>query len=264
VHGAGRDPLQPRRLEGLVLGAAGTGGEATSAGGSEAGGCDRDAPEPTAGQAPGPSALRAQVAGSADHDGAPTPAPGASPAEAPAAIAAEREALRRLSRRVAIRGVQSFAASVAAMWQVDPERFVPRVLYATLRNLERFRATPSFAIDATLRTFVVREPVPGPRDPVAELRDPGVLYDLLQRTVEAVLDLGARAVAPPIERSASLDYLQRLARAVAVDPRASSSHTPASGGPSVGELRAELRDVERYRLPEWEKALRRAELHERL
>ncbi|MEX2501906.1 MAG: hypothetical protein WD336_05990, partial [Trueperaceae bacterium] len=176
----------------------------------------------------------------------------------------EQEALQRLARRLFRREVERFAENLAAAWRAERERITPRLLYAALRNLDRYRETPEFARDVNLRQFRVVEPMPARVDPLVSLSDLDSLIVICRDVVESVLYLRDATPAPQIERSASLDYLRKIAFAVASDPYAGERSAVKAKGPRASELRSALRDLARERLPDWQRQARREDLEARL
>ncbi len=176
----------------------------------------------------------------------------------------EQEALQRLAQRVFGREVDRFAEGLAAAWRAERERLTARLLYAALRNFERFRETDAFAHDVNLRQFKVVEPLPARVDPLVSLSDIDSLAVIGRDVVEAVLYLRDRSPAPQIDRRESLDYLRRLSLEVAKDPYAGKRAASDPRGPSASELRSALRDLARERLPDWQRQARREDLESRL
>jgi len=64
---------------------------------------------------------------------------------------AEQVALQRLARRVFGREIERFAEGVAAGWRAERERVTARLLYATMRNFERYRDTEALPRHRSLR-----------------------------------------------------------------------------------------------------------------
>jgi hypothetical protein len=176
----------------------------------------------------------------------------------------EQEALQRLAQRVFGREIDRFAEGSAAAWRAERERVTARLLYATLRNLERFRATDAFSRDVNLRQFKVVEPLPARVDPLVSLSDVDSLAVIARDVIEAILHLRDGSPAPQLDRRQSLDYVKRLALEVAKDPYAGKRAPEDPRGPSSSELRAALRDLARERLPDWQRQARREDLEARL
>lgn len=176
----------------------------------------------------------------------------------------EQESLHRLAQRVFGRDVDRFAEGVAATWRAERERLTARIMFATLRNLERYRESDGFERDANLRRFRVKQPLPPRVDPLVSLSDVDSLKVIAMETVEAVLHLRNEPPMPQIERRESLDYLRRVALEVARDPWAGKRSPVEERGPSASELRSALRDLARERLPEWQRQARREDLEGRL
>jgi len=176
----------------------------------------------------------------------------------------EQEALQRLAMRVFGREIERFAEGVSAAWRAERERVTARLLYATMRNYERYRDTPAFVHDANLRQFKVVEPIPDRIDPLVSLSDVDSLVVIARDLIESVLYLRESNPAPRVERSGSLDYMRRLAIAVARDPYAGKHSALVPKGPSAAELRAAIQDLARQRLPEWQRQTRRSEFEARL
>jgi hypothetical protein len=176
----------------------------------------------------------------------------------------EQEALQRLAQRVFGRELDRFAEGLAAAWRAERERTTARLLYATLRNLERFKKTDAFTRDVNLRQFRVVEPVPARVDPLVSLSDVDSLAVIAREVVDAILYLRDAAAAPQIDRKDSLDYVRRIALEVAKDPYAGKRAASEAPGPTAAELRAALRDLARERLPDWQRQARREDLEARL
>lgn len=176
----------------------------------------------------------------------------------------ERDALQRLAQRVWRRDVELFAESTAAAWRAERDRTSARLVYATLRNLERYRQHEAFGRDPNLRQFRVQQPVPPRVDPLLSLSDVDSLASMVREVVEAVVQLREHDPAPDIDRGESLDYVRRLALAVARDPYGGHLSPVETPGPGASDLRAALRDLGRERLPEWQRHTRRQELEQQL
>lgn len=176
----------------------------------------------------------------------------------------ERATLQRLALRVWRREVERFAEGMAAAWRAERDRTSARLLHATLRNLERYRHEDGFSADVNLRGFRVTDPIPERVDPLLSLSDVDSLASLARDVVDAVLDLKDRSPVPSVDRRESLDYVRRVALAVARDPYAGRITPVEERGPSASDLRAALRDLGRERLPEWQRSARRREIEARL
>ncbi len=176
----------------------------------------------------------------------------------------EQQVLQRLAQRVFGREVERFAEGTAAAWRAERERITARVLYATMRNFERFQATQAFEHDANLRQFRVVEPVPDRVDPLVSLSDVDSLVSIARDVVDTVMRLRTRDPAPPIERKQSLDYLRRMAIEVTKDPYAGKRAAVEPRGPDAAELRSALRDLSRQRLSDWQRQARRSDLERQL
>lgn len=181
-----------------------------------------------------------------------------------AAERAEQEALQRLAQRVFGREIERFAEGVAAGWRAERERVTARLLYATMRNYERYRDSDAFVQDSNLRQFTVVEAIPDLIDPLVSLSDVDSLVVIARDVIDAVRTLRERSPAPRIDRASSLDYVRRMALAVARDPYAGERSAAPPHGPSASELRSALSDLARQRLPDWQRQSRRQDLEARL
>ncbi len=177
---------------------------------------------------------------------------------------AEQVALQRLAQRVFGREIERFAEGVAAGWRAERERVTARLLYATMRNFERYRDSEAFVHDANLRSFTVQQPIPQRMDPLVSLSDVDSLVVIARDVIDAVRTLLDREPAPRIPRSASLNHLRGMALAVARDPYAGKRAAASPPGPSASELRSALADLARQRLPDWQRQARRHDLEARL
>lgn len=191
-------------------------------------------------------------------------------AAAPAAdplLSEERERLKALAERVWWEDLDDVVVGLAAAWRAERDRLTPRLVYATLRNLQLHAERPGFASDVGLQRFKVREPLPEREDPLISLSDVDSLGELARELIDLVMSLGhGRGPMSTVEvpGANALEYVQRALLAVAHDPYAGRFSLLARKGPSSGDLRTALQELAKERLPEAQKALLRRDLDARL
>ena len=224
-----------------------------------------EGPHPTHAPAPAHAPTPADVAPPADAS-APIDAPAPPPVAAPVSEAerTERAVLARLADRVFGGEIERFAETTAAAWRAERDRLTARIMYATLRNLERWAASDAFAEDVNLRSFEVVEPIPEPIDPLVTVHHEETLVGVVRGVAHAILDLCDRDPPPNVDRTGSLTYVRNLAHAVIHDPYAGKRAAEEPPGPDAKGLRDAIRDLSRRNLPEWEKRTRREELQAHL
>ena len=179
----------------------------------------------------------------------------------------ERERLKVLAERVWWEELDEVVVGLAAAWRAERDRLTPRLVYATLRNLQRYAEKPGFASDVGLQRFKVREPLPEREDALISLSDVDSLGELARELIDVVMSLGhARGPLAALEvpGPGALEYVRQAMLAVARDPYAGRFSPLARKGPSSGELRTALQELAKERLPETQKALVRRDLDARL
>ena len=179
----------------------------------------------------------------------------------------ERERLKALAERVWWEELDEVVVGLAAAWRAERDRLTPRLVYATLRNLQRYAEKPGFASDVGLQRFKVREPLPEREDPLISLSDVDSLGELARELIDLVMSLGhdrGPLAALEVPGAGSLAYVRQALLAVAQDPYAGRFSLLARKGPSSGELRTALQELAKERLPETQKALVRRDLDARL
>jgi hypothetical protein len=182
-------------------------------------------------------------------------------------LAQERERLQALAERVWWEELDEVVVGLAAGWRAERDRLTPRLVYATLRNLQRYADKPGFGSDVNLQRFKVREPLPEREDPLISLSDVDSLGELARELIDTVMGLGhGRGILGALEvpGAGALDYMRRALMAVAQDPYAGKFSLLARKGPSSTELRTALQELSKERLPETQRSLLRRDLEARL
>ncbi len=182
-------------------------------------------------------------------------------------LAEERECLKTLAERVWWEELDEVVVGLAAAWRAERDRLTPRLVYATLRNLQRYAEKPGFATDIGLQRFKVREPLPEREDPLISLSDVDSLSELARELIDMVMGLGqgrGPLAALEVASAGALAYVHQALMAVARDPYAGRFSLLVRKGPSSAELRTALQELGKERLPETQKALLRRDLEARL
>jgi len=179
----------------------------------------------------------------------------------------ERERLKTLAERVWWEELDEVVLGLAAGWRAERDRLTPRLVYATLRNLQRHADRPSHASDVGLHRFKVTEPLPEREDPLISLSDVDSLGELARELIDLVMSVGqGRGVLANLDvpQAGALAYVRQALTAVAQDPYAGKFSPLVRKGPSSSELRTALQELSKERMPETQKAVVRRELDARL
>lgn len=178
----------------------------------------------------------------------------------------ERLILQKLAQQVFDYDLENLLRQLAVHYRVERDRLTARLLYCLLQNLERYASTSDFASDTQLVRFKVVQPMVPLQDPLASFNSVETILILLQEIVESVMALGYQGKYKELRlsRHQALDYLKKMAMAVARDPYAGSFSALAVKGFSAQEIRLAISQLEREGLREHERIQRRQELEERL
>ena len=189
------------------------------------------------------------------------------PVEMSQAVREEQGVLQRLAERVWWEELDDVVLRLSAAWRAERDRITPRLVFATLRNLQHYAEQTSFATDVNLRSFTVREPLPEREDPLISLSDIDSLSELARELIDLVMSLGhGRGTFPQLEvpEANALSYVRQALMSVANDPYAGRLSPIVRRGPSSKELRTALQEIAKERLPEQQKAILRRDLDQRL
>ena len=179
----------------------------------------------------------------------------------------ERERLKALAARVWWEELDEVVRGLAVGWRAERDRLTPRLVYATLRNLQRHAERPGFSTDAGLQRFKVGEPLPEREDPLISLSDVDSLGELARELIDLIMSLGqgrgplARLEVP---EAGALGYVKEAILAVAKDPYAGRFSPLARKGATSAELRTALQELTKERMPEAQKAVLRRDIDARL
>lgn len=193
--------------------------------------------------------------------------------DAPAPTALSREAreeqraLQHLAERVGREELDDLIGRLAAAWRAERDRITPRLVYATVRNLQRHAATVEGPQAASVRSFKVVEPIPERRDPLISLSDLDSLAEVGRDLVELILTLGrpeGRFPRLEVPEAQALDFVRQIAMRVAQDPYAGRLSTLERKGPTTSELRTAIQELAKERLPEAQRTVLRNDLEARL
>ena len=179
----------------------------------------------------------------------------------------EQTVLQRLARRVWWSELEATVHELAVRCRAERERTTARLLFAVVRNLERYLKTPEGAADIPLAHFQVVDSVPERDDPLISLNDLESLAALIRDLTETIMALGEgtgpfKNVAMP--KGQALGFVKRLALAVARDPYAGKLAGTPQRGPSSESLRLAIQEVAKEPLREEQRQAQKQALEERL
>lgn len=183
------------------------------------------------------------------------------------AVAEEQASLRRLATAVWWHELDRFMAQAAASLRAERDRFTARLLYATHRNLLRYGAAGEYHQDVNLSRFRVQEAIPARDDALVSVDDLDSLAELVREILSTIMELGEPGTVLEgleLPRENSLEYVQRVALAVAADPYAGRHALVERREPGSRELRLAIQELGREWLPEEERISQRRELEQRL
>jgi hypothetical protein len=179
----------------------------------------------------------------------------------------EQRALQQLAERVGREELDDLIGRLAAAWRAERDRVTPRLVYATVRNLQRYAESVGATQGASVRAFKVVEAIPERRDPLISLSDLDSLAEVGRDLVELILTLGrADGRFPKLEvpEAQALDFVKQVALRVAQDPYAGRLSLLERKGPTTSELRTAIQELAKERLPEAQRAVLRSDLEARL
>lgn len=182
-------------------------------------------------------------------------------------VMAEQAELRKLATAVWWNDLDRFMTQVAATLRAERDRYTARLLYATHRNLLRYGAAGEYHDDANLSRFRVEEAIPARDDALVSVDDLDSLVELVREILSTIMELGEPGTVLEgleLPRDHALDYVQRVALAVAADPYAGSHALIRRRDPGSRELRLAIQELGREWLPEEERISQRRELEQRL
>ena len=179
----------------------------------------------------------------------------------------EQSVLQRLAKRVWWSEMEVTVHELAVRCRAERERTTARLLFAVVRNLERYLKTPEGVADTALSQFKVVDAVPERDDPLISLNDLESLAALIRDLTETIMALGEgtgpfRNVSMP--QGQALGFVKRLALAVARDPYAGKLVGTPQRGPSSESLRLAIQEVAKEPLREEQRQAQKQALEERL
>lgn len=179
----------------------------------------------------------------------------------------EQACLRRLAKRVWSFDLDRVVERLTTAYKAERERHTARVLYGLMRNFARYSREVTFYEDVHLIHFKVTESIPELSDPLASLTEARNISTLIYEIIEVIMTLKSRNspyARLQIREEEALDYLRRMALAVARDPYAGRMTAVAPKGPTSRQLRMAIEELEREPLREDEREQQRRRLQERL
>lgn len=199
---------------------------------------------------------------SADEDDPPAPEDRLSDAEK-----RERKHLQELARRVWWGEIESVIERFAVAYRAERDRHTVRIIYAAIRNLEHYSRSATFAKDVNLSHFQVQEGVPQLSDPLLSFHDLSSIAELIRDVIETAFSFKAprspyRKLSLP--ESQVLNYLRRVAKAVARDPYAGKLSLMPRTGANSHQMRLALQELSREQIPDEVKQQQRQQFEARL
>lgn len=179
----------------------------------------------------------------------------------------EQAILKRLARRVWWFEVERVVQRLAATCRAERDRHTARIIYTFTRNLAAYAKEPAFSEDIALQHFKVKEAVPELADPLISLNNIESISGLIQEVIELALSLkqsGSPYEKLQLPEHESLNYLRRMALAVARDPYAGKLSVVAHKSMSSRQLQLAIEELNREPMREEQRHAERRRLEERL
>jgi len=183
------------------------------------------------------------------------------------AIREEQAVLQRLAQRVWWHDIEGFFRRVAASWKAERDRYTARLIYATLKNLNRYSRKGTFKTDLNLAQLRIVESIPEHDDPLVSFNDLDSLAEIVRELVDWAMHLGRKTgsySSPDMARTQSLDYLKRAALTLARDPYAGKTTLHRGRSASSKQLRLAIQELSKERLRDEERIAQRRDLEQRL
>ena len=179
----------------------------------------------------------------------------------------EQRLLQRLAQDVWWHEVEELMQQLAVRSRVEKDRATARLLYALLRNIERYSQDEHFSDDIGLEHFMVEVAVADHNDPLVSLNDVDTLTELTREIIGITMSLGDVSSPYPAlhtPRRGALEYVERMAQKIAQNPYAGKLSLMEQHGPSSEQLRMLLKETAREPMRADEQRARRQELERRL
>lgn len=182
-------------------------------------------------------------------------------------IRAERLVLRRIAERAWWDDVEEFVRRTAAGWRADRERVTPRLIYATLQNLDRYHRSEASAQDVNLRRFKVTIPVPERKDPLVSFSDLETLAEIVRNLLEAILSVKEESgllSGTDVATADAFEYVKTAALKVSQDPYAGKLSLLGGKEVTSDQIRMAIRELAKERMADRQKVVQRRHLEQRL
>ena len=182
-------------------------------------------------------------------------------------LIAEQRLLQRLARDVWWHDVEEVMQQLAVRSRVEKDRGTARLLYALLRNIERYSEETTFSTDVALEHFIPTVAVADHNDPLVSLNDIDTLTELTREIISIIMSLGDSSSPYPavhMARNETLDYVERMALKIAQNPYAGHLSPVEQYGPNSAQLRTALQELAREKMRADEQRAQRDVLERRL
>ncbi len=179
----------------------------------------------------------------------------------------ERTQLHKLASTVWWFELDRFIGQLAASLRSERDRYTARLLYATHRNLLRFGTMTGFAEDVNLSRFRVTEAIPARDDALVSVDDLDSLAEMVREIISTIMQLGEPGTplaGLDLPQDQSVDFVRRVALAVAHDPYAGRYSLIKPRQPGSEQLRLAIQELSREWMREEERLAQRRELEQRL
>ncbi len=182
------------------------------------------------------------------------------------AYAEEHQKLKQLAQAVWWQDIEGIIQQLAVRCRVERDRSTARLLYAILRNFERYQHSDTMS-DLNLAQFKVVEPLIDQGNPLVSLNNIDSLTELVREVISIIMSIGQQEdyyADLDVPRQQALPYLRQIALAIAKDPYAGQYSLVAVKGPTVAQLRLALEELAREPMREDERSKQRLSLEQRL
>ena len=179
----------------------------------------------------------------------------------------ELERIRALAVKVWLYDLRRELDKLSFSFRFEPGRNTVRLIYAIMRNLQRYSKNPDFAEDIHLDHFKVIEAFPdydNPLVPLRRLEDIRAVTDVFVQTIFSFKSKGSEYKHLKIPQEGVLEYLQKFAYLVAENPYAGKMTLIENSHPESQRIKEAIQMVEMDDIGFEAKRIERARLEKKL
>ncbi len=179
----------------------------------------------------------------------------------------EQACLQSLANEVWWHDMEEVIQQLAVRCRVEKDRSMARLLYGISRNIHQALEMPNFKDEFSQQAVKITVPITDFDDPLVSFSNLESLSQLVREVIEIIMHLGMKGTIYAdlgIDRSQSLDYVKRIAFALAKDPYAGKLSAHAPKGATSSQIRIAIQELAKEQLREEQLKQQKLELETRL